>query len=571
MQTKITLLVSSLIVFMSNAQTIEKYSIDSGGASITSGNIELLYTIGEVNVQESSAGNINLSEGFINAQVFIKIDPIVFLQGSAINPNVGEETLMRDDLRVASLIPTTSPYADAAIAVGTVFNLGGTSGSGLAQDDIVDWVWVELRDQANSATVSASQSALLQRDGDVVSVDGVSPLSFNIASGNYYIAVNHRNNLGIISTTTFGLSGTTTVVDFTSSSTAAQGGTNALLNLGNGVFATYTGDYDGNAQIQNTDATSVIALLGGSGYNNADMDTNSQIQNTDVNNLINPSIGKGQQFTKIASGGSKTYSVNAAHNIIFSFANAQNTNDGTNDFYEVDILIESDQDFKLGSGQLYFNYNTAAFGTNVSANGTIAYTQPTNYVLGAVNVLAIYGQFVQNDNTTSRVSLSWQQALSSGAITTNNVTATPALLFHIKIQYLDVAQNPTVCFEQDPLFLDQTFTACGPTTFATVDCTNFPGTQLLNDSFNCTGATLGLDDNELLNIVLFPNPTKDMVYINGDINKLKQIDFYTITGQHILTVNKNFREIDISGLESAMYFVKLSTGETTQTFKIIKE
>ena len=55
-----------------------------------------------------------------------------------------------------------------------------------------------------------------------------------------------------------------------------------------------------------------------------------------------------------------------AQDINFTFANAVNTNDGSNDFYEVDVLIESTVDFKLGSGLLYINYNTAAFGTNVS-------------------------------------------------------------------------------------------------------------------------------------------------------------------------------------------------------------
>ncbi|PWI29541.1 hemagglutinin protein, partial [Flavobacteriaceae bacterium LYZ1037] len=97
---------------MSIGQTIEKFSIDSGGASATAGGIEILYTIGEVNVQELSAGNIQVSEGFINGSMKIKIDPKVFLQGPLLNPvNAG---LMNDNLRSSNYIPTTSPYADAA-------------------------------------------------------------------------------------------------------------------------------------------------------------------------------------------------------------------------------------------------------------------------------------------------------------------------------------------------------------------------------------------------------------------------------------------------------------------------
>ncbi|MCL8009303.1 T9SS type A sorting domain-containing protein [Gelidibacter japonicus] len=49
------------------AQTIEKFSIDSGGNITSNDNIAILYTIGEVNVQELNAGNILLSEGFISS------------------------------------------------------------------------------------------------------------------------------------------------------------------------------------------------------------------------------------------------------------------------------------------------------------------------------------------------------------------------------------------------------------------------------------------------------------------------------------------------------------------------
>ncbi len=65
-----------------NAQTIVKSSIDSGGGSVSAGNIQMVYTIGEVRVQERSAGNIQLSEGFINpTSIKVSVNPKVFLQG----------------------------------------------------------------------------------------------------------------------------------------------------------------------------------------------------------------------------------------------------------------------------------------------------------------------------------------------------------------------------------------------------------------------------------------------------------------------------------------------------------
>ncbi|WP_400075439.1 T9SS type A sorting domain-containing protein [Winogradskyella sp. R77965] len=64
----LSLIISVLLyTHLGIAQSIEKFSIDSGGASVSSGNIQVLYTIGEVNVQEISAGGISISEGFINS------------------------------------------------------------------------------------------------------------------------------------------------------------------------------------------------------------------------------------------------------------------------------------------------------------------------------------------------------------------------------------------------------------------------------------------------------------------------------------------------------------------------
>jgi hypothetical protein len=66
------LILSLVICFVSvlHAQQISKSSIDSGGANVSAGGIQMIYTLGEVHVQESSAGNIQVSEGFINPAFF---------------------------------------------------------------------------------------------------------------------------------------------------------------------------------------------------------------------------------------------------------------------------------------------------------------------------------------------------------------------------------------------------------------------------------------------------------------------------------------------------------------------
>lgn len=85
-------------------------------------------------------------------------------------------------------------------------------------------------------------------------------------------------------------------------------------------------------------------------------------------------------------------------------------------------------------------------------------------------------------------------------------------------------------------------------------------------------STLSTKDVNVLNsISVSPNPTKGMLYLSGDISKVQQIDIYSITGQHVMEVKSNFKEINITELSPALYFVKLNTAEATGTIKIIKD
>lgn len=219
--------------FFGNAQTIEKFSIDSGGASVSEGNIQLLYTIGEVNVQELSASSGSVSEGFINADLRVLIDTIVFLQGPLLTPSTSG--LMNDNLRASSLLPTTSPYEDNATCNASVFNATGS-------DAIVDWIWIELRSENDSQKLINARSALVQRDGDVVDGDGISPVIMQAAPTNYFVVLKHRNHLGAMSAASINLSHmTSTLVDFTSSGFSTFG-SNAQVILSSGNTALWSGD-----------------------------------------------------------------------------------------------------------------------------------------------------------------------------------------------------------------------------------------------------------------------------------------------------------------------------------------
>ena len=183
----------------------------------------------------------------------------------------------------------------------------------------------------------------------------------------------------------------------------------------------------------------------------------------------------------------------SAQDVFYEFANAQMTSSGGNDFYDVDILVSSTAGFKMGSGQLYFDYNPQAFGSSAFSNGLVTITT-SGFLLGQTSgPFGIYTSFTANDNTPVRLSFSWQQALSSGCIPANNVSATAAALFHLQIQYISggTAFAPNVCFASSGSFVDQTFTACGPDASCNFpDCGAEPGIQIFNDAFDCSNAPL---------------------------------------------------------------------------------
>jgi hypothetical protein len=238
-----------------------------------------------------------IDAGWINFRSYIEttgdmlLSPKVFLQGAGVNPNIGEEELMRDDLRVSSNFPPISPYEDA-LTVRDTFSLFSKVG----QKAIIDWVLVQLRDASNANEIITSRSAILLRDGSVVDVDGESPVLMSAFPGDYFITIQHRNHLGIRSANPVALSNSAVnTIDFTSDVSLLQGGQNAVVTLANGKLAMVAGDADENGNIQISDLNALISELGKSGYSIFDLNMNGQIQINDINGLLTPNLGRGEQ------------------------------------------------------------------------------------------------------------------------------------------------------------------------------------------------------------------------------------------------------------------------------------
>jgi len=148
----------------------------------------------------------------------------MLLQGAYDQDN---SDLLRDQLRTKGLLPLKEPYANLQVYEGEampfkIIRSGGEEVSASlftreGPEAIVDWVFIELRDALNPKNIVATRSVLLQRNGAVVDIDGISPVKFKAPSGNYHIAVKHRNHLGAMLQYPVPLTKTPTVtIDFSS-------------------------------------------------------------------------------------------------------------------------------------------------------------------------------------------------------------------------------------------------------------------------------------------------------------------------------------------------------------------
>jgi len=146
----------------------------------------------------------------------VQVSPKALLSGAYMGGG-----MMQDSLRSRGVLPTSEPYTALNFTpIGCPGYAGGEATSAAmftttGNNAIVDWVHVEIRNTDAAYSKVATQNALIQRDGDIVDVNG-NALTFNcVCPGNYYVTVKHRNNLGVMTANSLALTATTQLVDFT--------------------------------------------------------------------------------------------------------------------------------------------------------------------------------------------------------------------------------------------------------------------------------------------------------------------------------------------------------------------
>ncbi|MBN2175138.1 MAG: S8 family serine peptidase [Bacteroidales bacterium] len=202
----------------------------------------------------------------------------VFLEG----PFSGSQ--MATTLNQEDMLPLSQPFNTAP------WNYTGSeSVASIPNADIVDWVLIEFRETtgdvstATGATSIEKHAAFVKKNGTIVGMDGSTPIVLNSdVANNLFVAIWHRNHLGIISANPLSLTEGHYDYNFSTGSGQAYGTTAAQKNLASGIWGMICGDGNGDGDINDLDHDSEWSNdAGNAGYGANDYNMDGQANNPD--------------------------------------------------------------------------------------------------------------------------------------------------------------------------------------------------------------------------------------------------------------------------------------------------
>jgi len=206
-------------------------------------------------------------------------------------PYDNETGLMNDSLRTLGLIPAMEPYFLMAWGGdGEEIDPNDPDGplSVTGNDAIVDWIKVQLYDFTFEGYAYVdSRSALLQRDGDIVDINGGPVQFWNLPEGNapYYVAIQHRNHSTIITDDPHPLGANEPMLDFTLPDIVLfENPGNPSRKLQNGELLLWSGDVIRNGAIDESDTEASLEARGQTGYlfEDVNLDGTCDIDDTSI-------------------------------------------------------------------------------------------------------------------------------------------------------------------------------------------------------------------------------------------------------------------------------------------------
>ena len=207
-----------------------------------------------------------------------------------------------------------------------------------------------------------------------------------------------------------------------------------------------------------------------------------------------------------------------------------------------------------GTGYTFRAFATTASGTTYGAEKTFttqssSVTPPTvttNDATGITQTTAtLNGAVTEGSETITAQGFEWKET-AGGTYTT--VSATGATM-----SYELTGLTPATSY---------TFKAFATTASGTT----------YGEEKTFTTEPVGINDYELSNVVVYPNPTKGMVQIQNAEFRIQNVEVYDAYGKmlNVVNVNGNAAAIDMSDYAEGIYFLKVKTDNGTVTKRIIR-
>lgn len=234
---------------------------------------------------------------YLTYSVNFTVSDTYYLDAGILLEGPYNESQMNTSLNQQGLIPLNQPFNQPP------WNYSGTESVGsIPNGNIVDWILVELRDAnspatANGLTTLTRKAGFLLTNGQIVNLDGSSPLNFSsLFNINLYLVIWHRNHLGVLSNYALQANEGVFSYYFTDDSGKFYGSSDGYVELSPNIFGMADGDLDHNKNVEQTDKTDFWENEAGkSGYLSSDANMDGQVDNDDKNLILLPNVGKWSQ------------------------------------------------------------------------------------------------------------------------------------------------------------------------------------------------------------------------------------------------------------------------------------
>jgi len=256
-------------------------------------------TYGFFSIASDHVGNVEPMKSVADAvttiaSISIVLDLKVYLEGPFNGIDMSTSLLSND------LVPLSQPFNAYPWFYGGYEDI-----TSLINDDIVDWLLVELRKakygpgKSESSKIIGQKAVLLTRSGKIIDDNGSNTIETSISEEidkDLYIVIYHRNHIPIMSSNPVNETGGIYTYDFSTGADKVYGGTSGYKELATGIWGLVAADGNADGQVDIYDKLNIWAPQAGeAGYKSGDFDLDGQVANPDKNEKWVPNTGTGSQ------------------------------------------------------------------------------------------------------------------------------------------------------------------------------------------------------------------------------------------------------------------------------------